>query len=298
MRLRPAGKLGLIVISVIIIALATALAYSLPGLLAQNTYNSLTPVSYVTIVANFSDDVPSPLMYEMINNTYHSALRNFVTLTPPPYPVVNVTVIPNTLVTFKLPNGELASVVVHGGELEVYIISGHGYELFTIVEKPVKVLRIETIYPREGILTPVGVAYVADYRVPLPGGVSIDVYFGAYSAVWYIGNQVTANTTAAGWFYVEPGVEVSNVIARGSARAGFGFAYCTGNPPGAVQGVGTFAAQTYIRASYALYSCPVTLMLVSWPWVGVDANGNFYFPTSFPGTTSFQAVCGCLGTSQ
>jgi hypothetical protein len=272
-------------------------------------YDSLTATQSFTVVANFSDgSIPPSLMYKMINNTYESALNGFVALKQPPYPVVNVKLLSNTLVTFKLPSGfryEYASIVIHDNRIYVYEFNNaQDYKLYTVVSRPIASVTVEIIYPetKVGIITllPVGTFTIEEFNVSLPGTLdaSVDsvVYFEQYSAVWYIGSQVAANTTAAGWFYIVPYQEVNSIMVDGSAYPGFGYALCTSNAPGQTQGVGSYA-EAYVWAGYAAYDCPVTVVLSNWPWVGMDAAGNVYYPTSFPGSKSIEAACICTGAS-
>ncbi|MEM1638158.1 MAG: hypothetical protein QW247_10675 [Pyrobaculum sp.] len=193
--------------------------------------------------------------------------------------------------------------MIKSGKIYVYEFNNpNNYRIYTVVETPSRVLKVTIRYPSEAILTPVGVRIVKEYVVPLPGAESMDltvqVYYGEYQALWYWPTgALAANTTAAGWFYVVPGVEVSYVQPDGNAQAGFGYADCgpTGphGPPGAVEGVDTTAAYTYVVQTYALYSCPVTIVLNSWPWVGMDAYGNWHMPSSFPGSWSVEPGCMC-----
>jgi len=273
-------------------------------------YDSLTATQSFTVVANFSSgSIPPSLMYKMINNTYESALKGFVTLEQPPCPVVNVKLFSNTLVTFKLPSGfryEYVSIVIHDNRIYVYEFNNaQDYKLYTVVSRPIASVTVKIIYPETKVgnitLVPVGTFIIEKFNVPLPGisDVSDDpvVYFESYPAVWYIGSQVAANTTAAGWFYIVPYQEVNSIIVDGSAYPGFGYALCTSNAPGQTQGVGSYAAQTYVWAGYAFYDCPVTVVLSNWPWVGMDAAGNVYKPTSFPGSKSMEVACVCSGAS-
>ena len=271
-------------------------------------YGSLVPVQSFGVVVNFSDgSTPPSLMYEMINNTYKSALNGFVTLEQPPYPVVNVKPFNNTLATFKLPSGfryELASIVIHYNEIYVYEFNNaQDYKLYTVVSRPIASVTVKIIYPetKAGNLTlvPVGTFTIEKFNVPLPGtsDSSIQVYFEWYSALWYVGGSLAANTTAAGWFFIEPYQEVNSIILDGSSYPGSGFAQCTSNAPGQTQGVGSYAAQSYVQAGYALDDCPFTTVLSNWPWIGMDAAGNVYYPTSFPGSKSLEAACICTGAS-
>ncbi|ADN50373.1 hypothetical protein Vdis_0983 [Vulcanisaeta distributa DSM 14429] len=297
-------KIGIITIpAVLAIVMITILAaYTMNPMQA---YNSLTPAYVFNVVANFSDGgINQTMMQEMIRNTVNSALRGFITLNKPPYPVVNVKLFKNTLVTFQLPSNyryRYASIVVHNDTLYVYLWNNaNNYKLYAIVRRPIASVKIEIIYPREGNFTPVGVLGVEKFSVPLPGLNSADdpeVYFEYYEALWYIGNQLAANTTAAGWFFINLGVSVESILDDGHAQPGFGYALCTTNAPGTNYGVGSIAAQTQTDAGYAFYDCGFTVVLSNWPWVGMDANGNVYYPTSFPGAKSIQAACICTGAS-
>jgi len=273
-------------------------------------YGSLTTMQSFTVVANFSDgSTPPSLMYKMINNTYESASNGFVTLERPSYPVVNVKLFSNTLVTFKLPSDfryKYASIVIRNNRIYVYEFNNaQDYKLYTVVSRPIASVTVEIIYPetKVGIITllPVGTFTIEEFNVSLPGTLdaSVDsvVYFEQYSAVWYIGSQVAANTTAAGWFFIEPYQEVNNIIVNGSAYPGFGYSRCTTNASGQTIGVGSYAAQVYVQAGYAVDLCPVTMVLSNWPWVGMDAAGNVYYPTSFPGSASLEVACVCTGVS-
>jgi hypothetical protein len=246
--------------------------------------------------------------YEMINNTYHSALRDFVTLEQPPYPVVNVKLFNNTLVTFELPSGfkhRYASIVIHDNRIYVYEFnSAQDYKLYTVVSEPIVSVTTKIIYPKTEVgnatLSPVGILNAKKFEVPLPGtNAKIYVYYLGYTAEWYSGlfGQLAARTTAAGWFFIVPYREVS-VVADGSAQPGFGHSLCTSNAPGATNGVGTYAAQVYVQAGYAANLCPVTTVISMWPWVAIDAAGNIYTPTSFPVASSIQVACVCSGASQ
>ena len=268
-------------------------------------YNSLTSTYTFNVIANFSDGgINQTIMQEMIRNTANSVLNGFITLNKPPYPIINVKLFENTLVTFQLPSGheyKYASIVVHDGALYVYLWNNaNNYKLYAIVGRPIASVRIEIIYPREGNATPVGILEVRKFPIPLPRLSSADdpvVYFVAYEALWYIGGELAANTTAAGWFFINPGVSVESIIDDGNAQPGFELALCTTNAPGVNYGVGSFAAQTQTDAGYAFYDCPVTTVLSNWPWVGMDADGNVYYPTSFPGAKSIEAACICTGAS-
>lgn len=105
-----------------------------------------------------------------------------------------------------------------------------------------------------------GVIIIKEYTVPLPRAGNTDptvlVYYNEYQAVWYwVTGAIAANTTAAGWFYVVPGVEVDGVNPHGNAQASFGFADCgplgPPGPPGATHGTGSFEAYTYVDQTYA-----------------------------------------------
>ncbi|MFP3484769.1 MAG: hypothetical protein RXO23_02210 [Vulcanisaeta sp.] len=301
-------RYGIVIIIGALALLGIVLAVVLNLWTPTKIYGSLVPVQSFEVVANFSDgSIPPSLMYKMINNTYESALKGFVTLEQPPYPVVNVKLLSNTLVTFKLPSGfryEYASIVIHDNRIYVYEFNNaQDYRLYTVVSMPIASVTVKIIYPETKVgnttLVPVGTFIIEKFNVPLPGtsDPSVWVYFESYSAVWYIGSQVAANTTAAGWFYIVPYQEVNSIIVDGSAYPGFGYALCTSNAPGQTQGVGSYAAQTYVWAGYAFYDCPVTVVLSNWPWVGMDAAGNVYYPTSFPGSKSIEAACICTGAS-
>ncbi|WP_054842190.1 hypothetical protein [Vulcanisaeta distributa] len=292
----------------VMLVLAIVMVLAIYGTNPISIYNSLTPTYSFSVIANFSDgNVNQTMMQEMIKNTFSSALSGFITLTKPPYPIINVKPFKNTLVTFQLPNNygyRYASIIVHEGVLYVYLWnSANDYKLYAVVKRPMASVRVEIIYPREGNFTPVGIFRIEKFVVPLPGLSSAndpEVYFESYSAVWYIGSAVAANTTAAGWFFINPGVSVESILDDGNAQPGFGYALCPGatNAPGTNYGVGSFAAQTQTDAGYAFYDCGITVVLSNWPWVGMDANGNVYYPTSFPpGAKSIEAACICTGAS-
>ncbi len=297
-----------------IAAVATALlgvmlAAALNLWLSAKAYEPLATMQSLVVIANFSDGSTSPsLMYKMINNPYHSALRDFVTLEQPPYPVVDVKLFNNTLVTFELPSGfkyRYASIVIHGNRIYVYEFnSAQDYKLYTVVSEPIASVTIEIKYPKtedgNATLSPVGTLNAKKFEVPLPGtNAKIIVYHLGYTAEVYseLFGQLAARTTAAGWFFIVPYREVSSVVADGSARAGFGYSLCTSNAPGATNGVGSYATQVYVQAGYAANLCPVTRVIFMWPWVGMDAAGNVYTPTSFPVASSLQVACVCSGAS-
>jgi hypothetical protein len=275
-------------------------------------YDSLTATQSFTVVANFSSgSIPPSLMYKMINNTYESALKGFVTLEQPPYPVVNVKLFSNTLVTFKLPSGfryEYVSIVIHDNRIYVYEFNNaQDYKLYTVVSRPIASVTVKIIYPEIKVgnttLVPVNTFTIEKFNVPLPGTLDASVdpvtYFESDSITWYdvFGSVVAANTTAAGWFYIVPYQEVNSITVDGSSYPGFGYELCTSNAPGRTIGVGSYAAQTYVWAGYAANLCPVTYVLSNWPWVGMDAAGNVYKPTSPPGAMSEEPGCGCSGVS-
>ncbi|GAB6947326.1 hypothetical protein JCM16161A_14560 [Vulcanisaeta sp. JCM 16161] len=300
----PNWRVGAAVVTMVL-ALAMAIVLIIYGTNPISIYNSLTSTYSFSVIANFSNgNINQTMMQEMIKNTFSSALRGFITLAKPPYPIINVKPFENTLVTFQLPNGyeyKYASIIVHEGGLYVYLWNNaNDYKLYAVVRRPMASVKVEIIYPREGNFTPVGIFKIEKFMVPLPGLSSAndpEVYFEQYSAVWYIGGAVAANTTAAGWFFINPGVSVESIIDDGNAQPGFGYALCTTNAPGTNYGVGSIAAQTQTDAGYAFYDCGITVVLSNWPWVGMDAYGHVYYPTSFPGAKSVEAACICAGAS-
>lgn len=197
-------RVGAAAITVMLV-LAIVMVLAIYGTNPISIYNSLTPTYSFSVIANFSDgNVNQTMMQEMIKNTFSSALSGFITLTKPPYPIINVKPFKNTLVTFQLPNNygyRYASIIVHEGVLYVYLWnSANDYKLYAVVKRPMASVRVEIIYPREGNFTPVGIFRIEKFVVPLPGLSSAndpEVYFESYSAVWYIGSAVAANTTAA-----------------------------------------------------------------------------------------------------
>jgi len=166
-----------------IAAVATALlgvmlAVALNLWLSAKAYEPLATMQSLGVIANFSDGSTSPsLMYKMINNTYHSALRGFVALKQPPYPVVDVKLFNNTLVTFELPSGfkyRYASIVIHGNRIYVYEFnSAQDYKLYTVASRPIASVTIKIIYPKTKVgnatLLPVGTFKAEKFEVPLPG---------------------------------------------------------------------------------------------------------------------------------
>jgi len=298
--------LGIAAVATALLGVMLAVASNL--WLSAKAYEPLATMQSLVVIANFSDGSTSPsLMYKMINNMYHSALRGFVTLKQPPYPVVDVKLFNNTLVTFKLPSGfkyRYASIVIHGNRIYVYEFnSAQDYKLYAVVSRPIASVTIKIIYPKTKVgnatLLPVGTFNAEKFEVPLPGtDANIDPIFQSYSAVWYSSlGQLIENTTATSWFFIVPYQEVNSILVDGSAYPGFAYALCTSDAPGATNGVGSYAAQVYVHAGYAADNCPVTWVLSMWPWVGMDAAGNVYVPTSFPGASSFEAACVCTGAS-
>ncbi|CCC80864.1 hypothetical protein [Thermoproteus tenax] len=217
-------------------------------------------------------------------------------LKKPPYPIVNKSIFPGTLVTFEMPRGsqyKYVSLVVNKSAIYVYQFnSPRDYRLYAIVDKPQRTVETEIVY-KEGNYTYSAELVLALYEVPIPGGDAVPVPHLSYSVPSYTGDRLTTNTTAAGWFYINPSIAVVGLIPDGSAYANPPMALCTSNEE--VGGVGTFAAYTYVRARYALLDCPVTTAIFTWPSVGMDANGNVYYPTSIPATKFVTFACGCSG---
>jgi hypothetical protein len=222
--------LGIAAVATALLGVMLAVASNL--WLSAKAYEPLATMQSLVVIANFSDGSTSPsLMYKMINNMYHSALRGFVTLKQPPYPVVDVKLFNNTLVTFKLPSGfkyRYASIVIHGNRIYVYEFnSAQDYKLYAVVSRPIASVTIKIIYPKTKVgnatLLPVGTFNAEKFEVPLPGtDANIDPIFQSYSAVWYSSlGQLIENTTATSWFFIVPYQEVNSILVDGSAYPRF-----------------------------------------------------------------------------
>ncbi|MFP3216793.1 MAG: hypothetical protein RXP99_05815, partial [Vulcanisaeta sp.] len=180
------------------------------------------------------------------------------------------------------------------------------YKLYTVVSRPIASVTVKIIYPEIKVgnttLVPVNTFTIEKFNVLLPGisdaSDAPKAYFESDSITWIdIYGFILANTTAAGWFYIVSHQEVNSIMVDGSSYPGFGYSPCTSNTPGQTIGIGSYAAQTYVWAGYAADDCPFTVVLSNWPWVGMDASGKPYYPTSFPGAVSFGPGCGCSGVS-
>jgi hypothetical protein len=219
-----------------------------------------------------------------------------------PFKVVNSTQFPNTLVTFSLPphqySYEYASIVVVNDTLDVYYWNQSGaHFLFNQTGNPTGTWS-QVFQSRSsggsnvGFISKVSASY---YRIKLTPQVNTVAIHVSYYVGTTLNGQLESHTIAAGYIYVEYGVEITGIDPSDSGYwvDNSNAALCDG-PPAETNGVDTSVGYIQQNAGYALLDCPITTQWAHWPSADVDIYYNIIYPSNTPATEWTALACGCI----
>ena len=126
---------------------------------------------------------------------------------------------------------------------------------------------------------------------------NVVVVWNYYGIEWYMSQTWVASVYAAGYFSVNLGQGVADILPDGWVGANYNIVtVCQSDEPGKVyySSGGRYGA-VQVVAVHANYWCPGSTALVSYPWIAIDgAAGQWIYPKGVPGYKSWSPTyCVC-----
>ncbi|MGC8973056.1 MAG: hypothetical protein ACP5KY_02490 [Thermoproteus sp.] len=137
------------------------------------------------------------------------------------------------------------------------------------------------------------------YKVVIETAQPLDavVLYSYYGVSWYWSGTWAASTYTAGYFAVNLGQGVADVLPAGWVDTNYNIVtVCQTNAPGTTYYSSSHRyAAVQTTSVHANYYCPGSTALVSYPWIAIDGvTGQWIYPTGLPGYKSWSPTY-CVG---